>query len=277
MTGAIHVFMAIRKHVLVLTSILTFVFGGCMAAPPDEADGEISEALGGSCAVANAVGPCAGEPIEAAVRCATNLGARVISFYRSVAEQECVRRQNHCTNRCTGSAGCVRPTASCEGSAHSRCGSVDFASDGAPLSRAQLGACGLAKTTAPHANHYDYVGGGTTSVPGSGGTTSPSSPGGVTCSSATLGRNVSPGTCVRRSDGSWYVCDANDPTDWPEINDQSDARCTSCPQLSSGCGAGGGTGTGTGKGGAEPDDGGGKGGSGDSDPPPGDKGGGGGK
>lgn len=255
--------MAIRKHVLVLTSVLAFVFGGCMAAPPDEEEGEVSEALTGRCAVANAVGPCAGEPIEAAVRCATNLGARVISFYRSVAEQECVRRQNHCTSRCTGSAGCVRPTASCEGSPHSRCGSVDFASDGAPLSRAQLRACGLAKTTAPHANHYDYVGGAAPTVPGSGGTTSPPSPGGVTCSSATLGRNVAPGTCVRRSDGSWYVCDANDPTDWPSITDATDARCTSCPQLASGCGATGGKGTG------------GKGDSGDSDPPPGDKGGGG--
>jgi hypothetical protein len=102
-------------------------------------------------------GPCAGKAIDRAVKCAVNKGARVLSFYRSPADQERVRRENHCTNRCTGMAGCVRPTAGCTSSPHTSCRAVDLVADGAPLTRAQLRACGLAKTTLPHANHYDLV------------------------------------------------------------------------------------------------------------------------
>ena len=103
-------------------------------------------------------GPCAGKPIDRAVRCATAKGARVLSYYRSPKEQERVRRENGCRNRCTGMAGCVRPTANCNSSPHTRCIAVDLVNDGAPLTKAQLRACGLAKTTLPHKNHYDYVG-----------------------------------------------------------------------------------------------------------------------
>jgi hypothetical protein len=102
-------------------------------------------------------GPCAGTAIDRAVQCAVRRGARVLSFYRSPAEQERVRRQNRCTNRCTGMAGCIRPTADCNASPHTRCRAVDLVADGAPVSRAALRACGLAKTTLPHANHYDLV------------------------------------------------------------------------------------------------------------------------
>jgi hypothetical protein len=102
-------------------------------------------------------GPCAGQAIERAINCAVGKGARILSFYRSPAEQERVRRENHCTNRCTGSAGCIRPTAGCTTSPHTACHAVDLVADGAPVSRAALRACGLAKTTAPHANHYDLV------------------------------------------------------------------------------------------------------------------------
>ncbi len=103
-------------------------------------------------------GPCAGKPIDRAVQCVTAKGARVLSYYRSPKEQERVRRENGCKNRCTGMQGCVRPTANCNSSPHTACKSVDLVDDGAPLSRAQLRACGLAKTTMPHKNHYDYVG-----------------------------------------------------------------------------------------------------------------------
>jgi hypothetical protein len=34
---------------------------------------------------------------------------------------------------------------------------VDLVGDGAPVSRAELRRCGLAKTSLPHANHYDLV------------------------------------------------------------------------------------------------------------------------
>ena len=103
-------------------------------------------------------GPCSGKAIDRAVTCAQAKGARVLSYYRSPAEQERVRRENHCTNRCTGGAGCVRPTADCTTSPHTACHAVDLIADGSPVSRAALRACGLAKTTAPHANHYDLVG-----------------------------------------------------------------------------------------------------------------------
>ncbi len=102
-------------------------------------------------------GPCAGTAIDHAVKCAVAKGARVLSYYRSPKDQERVRRENHCIDRCTGQAGCVRPTAGCYSSPHTACHAVDLVGDGAPLSRAQLRACGLAKTTAPHANHYDLV------------------------------------------------------------------------------------------------------------------------
>jgi hypothetical protein len=102
-------------------------------------------------------GACAGKKIDRAVECAKSKGAEVLSFYRSPEEQERVRRENGCTNRCTGSAGCVRPTAGCSSSPHTRCTAVDLVNDGAPATKAQLRACGLAKTTAPHRNHYDLI------------------------------------------------------------------------------------------------------------------------
>lgn len=102
-------------------------------------------------------GPCAGKAIDRAVKCAQAKGAKVLSYYRSPANQERVRRENGCINRCTGSAGCVRPTAGCTTSPHTACHAVDLVADGAPLTRAQLRSCGLAKTTAPHKNHYDLV------------------------------------------------------------------------------------------------------------------------
>lgn len=102
-------------------------------------------------------GPCKGTPIEKAVKCVQAKGGKVFSFYRSPANQEAVRRQNKCTDRCTGQAGCVRPTAGCNSSPHTVCKAVDIVNDGAPLSRAELRACGFAKTSAPHANHYDFV------------------------------------------------------------------------------------------------------------------------
>jgi hypothetical protein len=120
----------------------------------DNGDGVVAESTGDALTSA---GPCAGRPIAHAVRCAEAKGARVLSFYRSPAEQERVRRENHCSNRCTGMAGCIRPTADCSSSPHTRCEAVDFVNDGAPVSRSALRACGLAKTTLPHANHYDLV------------------------------------------------------------------------------------------------------------------------
>jgi len=116
----------------------------------DEEVGQSSDAL-------KTAGPCAGTAIDRAVKCAQAKGARVLSFYRSPAEQERVRRQNGCVNRCSGQAGCVRPTAGCNSSPHTACRAVDLVADGAPLSKAALRSCGLAKTTAPHKNHYDLV------------------------------------------------------------------------------------------------------------------------
>jgi hypothetical protein len=103
-------------------------------------------------------GPCAGTPLDAAVKCAVKKGASVLSYYRDPKDQERVRKENGCRDRCTGGAGCVRPTAGCTTSPHTRCTAVDLNRDGAPLSRQSLRACGLAKTKAPHANHYDLVG-----------------------------------------------------------------------------------------------------------------------
>ena len=121
----------------------------------DDDDGE--DTFASTDSALTSAGPCSGKAIDRAVKCAQATGARVLSFYRSAAEQERVRRQNHCTNRCKGSAGCVRPTAGCTTSPHTACRSVDLVADGAPVSRSALRACGLAKTTAPHANHYDLV------------------------------------------------------------------------------------------------------------------------
>ena len=132
----------------------------CSAADDSEDDGDGEDGEDGYASTDSALssaGPCAGKAIDRAVKCAQAKGARVLSYYRSTAEQERVRRQNRCTNRCTGSAGCVRPTAGCTTSPHTACHAVDLVADGAPLSRSALRACGLAKTTAPHANHYDLV------------------------------------------------------------------------------------------------------------------------
>jgi hypothetical protein len=131
------------------------IVDGDEVSEDDEDDGEdaheeTSDAL-------RTAGACAGTAIDRAVRCATAKGARVLSFYRSPAEQQRVRRENRCRNRCTGMAGCIRPTANCNSSPHTRCRAVDLVNDGAPLTRAQLRACGLAKTTLPHRNHYDLV------------------------------------------------------------------------------------------------------------------------
>jgi hypothetical protein len=218
-----------RKVFLILPCVAALVFVGCSATPPEEDEDETSDALSsGSCA-GTSTGPCAGQPIDTAVKCAQALGARVLSYYRSPAQQECVRRQNGCTNRCTGSAGCARPTAGCTSSPHTKCLAVDLVANGAPLTQSQLRSCGLAKTTAPHVNHYDYVGGGTTTVDPD----EPDAPAG--CASATLRRTVPPGTCVQRPDDDvWYVCDADNLGAWPSIEGPSDPQCTSCPQLAGG-------------------------------------------
>jgi len=156
-------------------SLLTraFIVVACLAgvfacaSPEDVLDGDDDEAEAGddgedgyeaTSDELKTAGPCAGKPIDRAIRCATAKGARVLSYYRSPQEQERVRRENGCRNRCTGMAGCVRPTANCTSSPHTKCTAVDLVNDGAPLTRAQLRACGLAKTTLPHRNHYDYVG-----------------------------------------------------------------------------------------------------------------------
>lgn len=123
----------------------------------DVFDEDEDEEVGTSSDAHSVAGACAGTAMARAVRCAQSKGARVLSFYRSPADQERVRRQNGCRNRCTGMAGCVRPTADCTSSPHTRCRAVDLVNDGAPVSRAGLRACGLAKTTLPHRNHYDLV------------------------------------------------------------------------------------------------------------------------
>lgn len=124
-------------------------------ADDDDGDGDADSYEATSDAM-KGPGPCGGAILRA-VKCAQSKGAKVLSFYRSPAEQERVRRENRCTNRCTGGAGCVRPTAGCNSSPHTKCRAVDLVNDGYPASRAQLRACGLAKTTAPHRNHYDLI------------------------------------------------------------------------------------------------------------------------
>lgn len=203
--------MHLRTKAIVVTSaLLTLVFAGCSATPidEDEPEGEISSEIQERCAQL-VPGPCAGTPIDAAVRCAQSHGARLLSYYRSPAEQECVRRQNNCTNRCTGNAGCRILTASCTGSPHTQCRAVDFVADGAPATTAQLRACGLAKIArSAHANHYDYVGGATSSATGS--TTSSSSSSGssgkggstTSSSSSSSGTSGKGGTTSSSSSGS---------------------------------------------------------------------------
>lgn len=123
----------------------------------EDVDEDDSEVVSSSEAALSSAGPCAGTAIERAVQCAIGKGARVLSLYRSPAEQERVRRQNGCRNRCTGQTGCVRPTAGCTTSPHTACRAVDLVSDGSPVTRAALRSCGLAKVRAPHRNHYDLV------------------------------------------------------------------------------------------------------------------------
>src|SRR6185369_4156707 len=107
------------------------VFAGLFACagaddPFDDEDDGIVEPQGETTSELKTAGPCAGTAIDRAVQCAVRKGAKVLSYYRSVAEQERVRRENHCTNRCTGMQGCVRPTANCNSSPHTRCRAVDL-------------------------------------------------------------------------------------------------------------------------------------------------------
>ena len=154
----------VRRHSVFVRTVIAFSLVASVIActgaddGEDDGDGEDGEdSYASTDSALSTAGPCAGKAIDRAVKCAQAKGARVLSYYRSAADQERVRRQNHCTNRCTGGAGCVRPTAGCTTSPHTACHAVDLVADGTPLSRAALRACGLAKTTAPHANHYDLV------------------------------------------------------------------------------------------------------------------------
>ncbi|MBS2014431.1 MAG: hypothetical protein JST00_16205 [Deltaproteobacteria bacterium] len=160
-----------RSRFLAKTLTAIVVLGGLFACAgaddasvgddADEEDGPLAgdeDTYASTDEAMSSAGPCSGKPIDRAVRCAKAKGARVLSYYRSAAEQERVRRENGCRNRCSGMAGCVRPTADCTSSPHTRCRAVDLVADGAPVSRAELRKCGLAKTSLPHKNHYDYVG-----------------------------------------------------------------------------------------------------------------------
>ena len=152
-----------RKRPFARITVALLLVSGLVAcsagedAEGDDGDAEGEDEFASTSEELKGPGPCAGKAIDRAVRCAVSKGARVLSFYRSPAEQERVRRQNGCTNRCTGMAGCVRPTADCYSSPHTRCQAVDLVNDGYPVSRAQLRACGLGKTSLPHANHYDLL------------------------------------------------------------------------------------------------------------------------
>jgi hypothetical protein len=123
-----------------------------------EGDDDGEDSFEGTSDELRASGACAGTPLDRAVQCAVNRGARILSYYRSPADQQRVRRENRCRNTCSGMQGCVRPTANCTTSPHTRCAAVDLVNDGAPATKAQLRACGLAKTSLPHRNHYDFVG-----------------------------------------------------------------------------------------------------------------------
>jgi hypothetical protein len=252
--------MTLLKHLLAIVPFAVGVFAGCTTTVPEapdldeEAEGESAQALT-SCHTERP-GICVNAPINAAVECAKRHGAVVLSYYRGPTEQRCVRHQNGCTDPCTGLAGCNPIAANCGTSNHTRCLSVDFHNDGHPATQAQLAACGLGRRPGqrPHANHYDYMPGGTAaSAPSpapstssssgkapSGASTTPPPSGkvpsggssGATCASATLGQSVAAGACVQRADDdSWYVCDASDPSAWPMVDGALDPRCTSCPQL----------------------------------------------
>lgn len=250
--------MRLLKHLVVLVPVALLSFAGCAVEVPDASstddEGEVTSAIVSSCHT-DQPGICAGRPINDAVECAKRHGAVVLSYYRSDAQQRCVRRQNGCQDECHGRTGCRVISANCGSSPHSRCESVDFVNDGAPATRAQLAACGLRKTTAPHRNHYDFVGGGSSGgtagtaapAPSSGSKGTPTTPaptgkggasgggsGGASCTSATLGTSVPDGACVQRADDTWYACDASNPDAWPSVSDPSDPRCTSCPQLPGG-------------------------------------------
>lgn len=154
----------VRRHSVFVRAVIALSLVAsviaCSAADDGESDGDGEDgedSYASTDSALSSAGPCAGKAIDRAVKCAQAKGARVLSYYRSAAEQERVRRENHCISRCSGSAGCVRPTAGCTTSPHTACHAVDLVADGAPLSRSALRACGLAKTTAPHANHYDLV------------------------------------------------------------------------------------------------------------------------
>ncbi len=163
--------LPLRRSFVTKTVIAFFTVAGLVACAGadgadlddedgDDGDGDVlsdGENVGISQDEQRGPGPCAGTAIDRAIQCAKRKGATVLSFYRSPAEQERVRRENRCTNRCTGGAGCIRPTAGCTTSPHTRCRAVDLVNDGAPVSRTELRKCGLAKTTAPHRNHYDLV------------------------------------------------------------------------------------------------------------------------
>ncbi len=152
-----------RVRTVVTRSVIVF---GCLATVlacsatddddySEEDDGE--DSFEDSSQSYLSAGACAGTALDRAVKCATGKGARILSYYRSPADQQRVRRENRCRNTCTGMSGCVRPTANCTSSPHTRCKAVDLVNDGYPVSRTQLRACGLAKTTLPHRNHYDLV------------------------------------------------------------------------------------------------------------------------
>lgn len=187
---AVSSLMHLRRRTIVVTAaLLTLVFAGCSATPMEEIEdeGSLTSEVRERCAQLVA-GPCAGTPIDAAVRCAQEHGARLLSYYRSPEEQACVRQQNGCSNRCTGNANCRILTASCTGSPHTRCLAVDFIADGAPATTAQLRGCGLAKLPrSAHANHYDYVGGGTSSATSSSSGSSGKGGGSTTSSSSSSG------------------------------------------------------------------------------------------
>ncbi len=257
--------MTLLKHLLALVPFAIGAFAGCTTEVPDtpdldtEAEGESVQALT-SCHTERP-GICTGYPINAAVECAKRHHARVLSYYRGIAEQQCVRHQNGCNDPCRGLDGCHPIAANCGTSNHSRCTAVDFIDDGYPATRADLEAWGFGHRAGQrtHANHWDYMGGGaeapaptssggTTASPGGKGTPGTSTPppsgkgtsggtggGAGTCTSSTLGQSVADGTCVQRTDNDgWYVCDGSNPSAWPSVDGPQDARCTACPQLAGG-------------------------------------------
>jgi hypothetical protein len=101
---------ACRSHHRSLAARIVIAFAllasvvACSGADDSSADGNGANEEDGVVAESTedaltSAGPCAGRPIARAVRCAQAKGARVLSFYRSPAEQERVRRENHCRTR----------------------------------------------------------------------------------------------------------------------------------------------------------------------------------